>query len=203
VVLTPYDAFSFDLQVNPQDVSLVGRAKVVGVLRSWETNREQHSNSYFAFVHNYDYVDTWAYKIGAQSLGPSLLDRRRSENWSLSSGVNLNWIILGGTTSDYASYTGRSYDYGPGAGAKYFKILRHRSRATLALEGDFYWLRVMNGTPANHGVSENRATLGIPIHRVLNLGAEYSLYHAERHYRDYDDVSKRAPQLTVYLALVP
>ena len=203
VVRTPYDAFSFDLQVNPQDASLIGRAKVVGMLHSWETRRVEQSASYFAFVHDYDYVDSWAYKIGTQAIGASLLDRRTSGAWMLNSGVDANWIVLGGTSTDYASYTGRSYDYGPGLGAKYFSILRHRSRSSLAIEGDFYWLRIMNGTPANHVVSENRATVSVPVYGALNLGSEYCLYHAERHYRDFPDVSRRAVQLTVYLSLIP
>jgi hypothetical protein len=202
VVRKPYDAFSVDLQVNPQDVSIVGRAQVVGVLHSWETHRDEHSNSYFAFVHNYDYIDNWAYKIGAQSIGASLLHRHKTPSWTLSSGIDANWIILGGTSSDYASYTGRTYDYGPGAGGKYFAALRHRSRSLLAIEGDYYYLRVLNGTPANHFVCENRVTASVPLYGSFNLGAEYSLYHAERHYRDFDDVSRRAPQLTAYLSLV-
>jgi len=202
VVRTPYDAFSFDMQINPQDASIVGRAKVVGVLHSWEADRGEHSVSYLAFVHNYDYVDSWAYKVGAQSLGPSYLYRHRTANWSLGTGVNLNWIMLGGTTSDYASYTGRTYDYGPGVGAKYNVLLRHRTRSSLAAEGDFYWLRIMNGTPASHLVAENRVTLSFPVYGSFNVGSEYSLYHAERHYRDFPDVSKRAPQLTIYLSLV-
>ena len=202
VCRTPFDAFSFDLQVNPQDASVIGRAQVVGVLHSWETHRDERSASYFALVHNYDYIDNWAYKIGAQSIGASLLHRRGSGDWTLRAGLDANWIVLGGTTSDYASYTGRSYDYGPGAGGKLFAVLRHRTRSALAFESDLYYLRVMNGTPANHVVTENRLTASFPVHGPLNLGAEYSMYHAERHYADYPDVSKRAPQLTVYLSLL-
>ena len=137
---------------------------------------------------------------GGQSVGGAFLTRRGSENWTLDAGLGLNWIILGGTTSDYASYTGRGYDYGPGAGGRFFALLRRRGQNVLGLESDLYWLRILNGTEANHLVRETKFTAGLPITGRIGAGAEYALYHADRHYADYPDVSTRAPQLTAYLS---
>ena len=197
---TPFDAFSFDLQINFKDSSPVGRAKAFGLLHSWEMAHGDGSSLYFAVVNNYDYIDTRAYVYGGQSLGGSLLTRLKNDAWTMDAGLGVNWIILGGTSSDYESFTGRSYDYGPGAGAKFFSVLRHHGRNLFALESDLYYLRIMNGTDANHMVAENRATLELPLRGPLGIGAEYSIYHAERHYADYPDVSTRSPQLTAYLS---
>jgi hypothetical protein len=199
---TPFDVFTFDAQVNFSEVKPLGRVKSIGIMRSWETHRGSRAASYFALVENFDYINNRAYTYGGQSVGGSYLTRVKSENWTLNTGVGLNWIILGGTASDYESYTGRSYDYGPGGGAMFYAVLRHRSGGLVALESDLYHLRIMNGTDAHHLVTENRVTVGLPLRGPLGIGSEYSLYHAERNYADFPDVSKRNPQLTAYLSWV-
>ena len=199
----PFETFSFDVQLNPGDKGAFGRAQIRGLLRSWETSRSERTASYFALVNDYDYIDNWAYTYGGQSLGASIFARRKSEAWTLDAGLTGNWIILAGTSSDYPSFTGRTYDYGPGVGAKFFAGVRRRGHSLLLLQSDLYHLRIMNGTAANHTVLENRLTLGFPLRGPLALGAEYSVYNAERRYADYPDVSKRAPQLTAYLAWDP
>jgi uncharacterized protein DUF3943 len=196
----PFDVFSFDIQFNPGDVSPVGRAQVFGLLHSWELGRGERTASYFGLVTNYDYIYNWAYIYGGQSVGASVFTRRSWDAWRLDAGLTANWIILGGTSSDYASFTGRSYDYGPGAGGKLFVGLRRHGYNVLLLESDLYHLRIMNGTKADHLVTENRLTAGWPLFGTLGIGAEYSVYNAERRYADYPHVSARDPQLTAYLA---
>ena len=196
----PFDVFTLDAQVNFNDDRPLGRVKSVGLLRSWETHRGSRAATYFAIVENFDYINNRAYKYGGQSVGGSFLTRVKSDAWTMNAGVGLNWIILGGTSSDYASYTGRSYDYGPGGGATFYAVLRHRTGGLVALESDVYHLRIMNGTDANHLVTENRLTVGLPLRGPLGIGTEYSVYHAERDYADFADVSRRNPQLTAYLS---
>lgn len=197
---TPFDAFSFDIQLNFKDKSAVGRAQIQGVLRSWEIARGEQRAAYFAFMNYYDYIDTWAYVYGGQSVGAMVLTRRGTELWTFDAGLGLNWIILGGTSSDYASYTGRGYDYGPGVGARFFALLRRHGYIVLGAESDAHWLRILNGTEANHLVRESKITAGWPLLGQIGVGAEYTVYNAERNYRDYPDVSTRAPQLLAYLA---
>jgi hypothetical protein len=196
----PFDVFTLDAQVNFNDDRPLGRVKSVGLLRSWETHRGSRAATYFAIVENFDYINNRAYKYGGQSVGGSFMTRVKSDAWTMNAGVGLNWIILGGTSSDYESYTGRSYDYGPGGGAMLYAVLRHRGGSRVALESDLYHLRIMNGTDANHLVTENRLTVGLPLRGPLGIGSEYSLYHAERNYADFADVSARNPQLTAYLS---
>jgi hypothetical protein len=196
----PFDVFSLDAQVNFDDARPLGRVKSIGLLHSWETHRGARASMVFAIVNNFDYINNRAYTYGGESVGGSWLARVKSDAWTLNAGAGLNWIILGGTSSDYASYTGRSYDYGPGGGATFYAVLRHRGGGLLALESDLYLLRIMNGTEANHLLAENRLTLGLPLRGPLGIGTEYSVYHAERNYADFADVSKRNPQLTAYLS---
>lgn len=182
------------------DAKPLGRVKSVGLLRSWEMHRGSRASTYFAIANNFDYINNRAYTYGGESVGGSFLTRVKSDAWTMNAGVGLNWIILGGTSTDYESYTGRSYDYGPGGGATLYAVLRHRGGAVVALESDLYHLRIMNGTDANHLVTENRLTVGLPLQGPLGIGTEYSVYHAERNYADFADVSKRNPQLTAYLS---
>ena len=196
---TPFDVFSLDAQVNFGDAKPLGRVEMIGLLHSWEMQQGPRASSCFAIVNNFHYINNRAYLYGDQSLGGSFLTRVRSNDWTIDAGVGLNWIILGGTSSDYESYTGRSFDYGPGAGARLYAVLSHRGRSVLALESDVYHLRIMNGTEADHLVTENRVTVGLPLKGPLGIGAEYSVYHAERDYADFPDVSKRNPQITTYL----
>jgi Domain of unknown function (DUF3943) len=196
----PFDAFSFDLQFNFQDAAVLGRAQVQGILRSWELSHSDRTSWYFAAVNHYDYVNNWAYVYGGQSVGAALLTRVKSQEWTMDAGLTATWIILGGTSSDYASYTGRTYDYGPGAGGKFFAVLRRHGQNILGLESDLYYLRIMNGTDANHVVRESRLTVGLPVRGPFGFGAEFSMYNAERRYADYPDMNTRAPQATVYLS---
>jgi hypothetical protein len=196
----PFDVFSFDGQLNFGDANLLGRAQAIGLLRSWEMHRGENASWYFATTTNYDYISNNAYVYGGQSVGGSVLTRVKSDAWSMDAGLGLSWIILGATASDYESYTGRTYDYGPGTNTRLFAVLSHRGRNVAALESDLYYLRIMNGTEANHLVTETRLTAGLPLKGPLGIGAEFSVYHAERNYADFADVSERDPQLTAYFS---
>src|SRR4029079_3864165 len=196
VVRKPFDAFSLDIQFNADDHSFIGRAQVLGLLRSWETGRSENTRTYFAVANGFDYIDTGAYTFGGENLGVSLLHRWTSGDWRLNAGVTGKWIVLAGTSSDYGSYTGRGYDYGPGLGASGFAIMRN-GRWSLAAESDVNFVRIMNGTEAHHLVAENRFTASAPLHKALNLGAEYNVYLAERHHDLYAAVARRDQELNV------
>jgi hypothetical protein len=202
VVRRPFDVMSLDLQINADDASPFGRAEMKGILRSWETGRSEKAATYFAITNTWDYVNTFAYEYGAPSFGAGFFTKMKSDDgWIMSASLTGNWIVLGATSSDYESYTGRAYDYGPGFGATLIATLR-KGRTLFALESNVNWLRIMNGTDANHLVAENRLTATIPVFKSINIGSEFDVYHAERHYADYPDVSRRNPQLTAYLSYI-
>jgi hypothetical protein len=53
----------------------------------------------------------------------------------------------------------------------------------------------VNGNRADHALSLSSIGVSLPVNRWVVLDADYNLYLADRHYRDFPDVSQRSPEL--------
>ena|SRR5690349_6456020 len=107
----------------------------------------------------------------------------------------MNAIIMGGTKADYETFTGRSYDFGPGLGFKFGSTFYYHNHPYLMLTHARYWIHSINGTVADHLISTSRVRFDVPLTAGFSIGADYWLYTADRLYRDYPDVYERVPVL--------
>jgi hypothetical protein len=194
----PYDFFDFDLQLNFADTKLIGMVDLNGLLGGTflkETDRAAHIVAGF---HHFDYINNSKIEFGAQSLGAGFLSRYETPSGlELRTELHGNAIILGASESDYRSTSGRDYDYGPGLSAEFVAEFGRDGWRYLRVSHAEYWIHAVNGNIADHHIGNSAIRLNLPIVYNLGLGLEYRLFHAERNYRDYPDVSERHPELRI------
>jgi len=198
----PFDSFELGAQLNFGDASVLAGVKAHGLLGAAELKKTENVQHLLGGFLNYDYINTYAYEVGQQSLGLGLLSRFTSTPFGrVDTQVHLNGIVLGAVGSDYENFTGRAYDYGPGASAVVSAALVRRDRPWLVIRHGQYWVHTLNGTVGEHHLSVTRVQLDVPVAPALGVGVQYLLYLAENDYRDYPDTHHRLPEVRVSIAL--
>ena len=193
----PYDFFSAYVRLNGNDVATLSQVDVAGMLARKPMEGGGNSRHMLAVFQNYDYINNRAFELGGQSITAGLLSRfgTSESRYRVDTVLNLSGIILGATKSDYSNQTARSYDYGPGLGARLGVAFKRDDWELLRLSHQEFMIHSINGTKANHFLSLSSVGVSLPLHNNLVLDAEYQLYLANRHYADFPDVAQRSPQL--------
>ena len=200
--LKPFEAFRFgiDLTFNNSPYGFT-RFTFPGVLAGKMVGEKGGAKHVLAFSQRMDYLDNEAFTFGGQQLGFSWL----TQGWKLwASNVrteaHANWMILGGVRSDYANFTNRDYDYGPGLGYILSAKFDIKGYDFLSLGHAGYWVHSVNGNEADHYTNFTVVRGDVPIRGNLSIAAQYLLYLAERHYKTFDDKSSRAPELKLFFS---
>jgi len=198
----PFDSFDFGLQLNFADASVLAGARAHGLLGATDLAKGPETHHFLGAYLNYDYINNSAYVLGGQSLAAALQSRfRQTFLGDIQTQVLLGPILIAGVKSDYESYTGRSYDYGPGALAGIGAALQRGGRPWLQFSHTQAWVHILNGTDGDHHLSMTRVRFDQPITPGAGIGAQYLLYLAEGRYRDLEDVHHRFPEVRVFLSL--
>jgi len=192
----PFDYFDFDLHLLFDDVSLIGRAEVDGLLGGVFLKESEPASHILAGFVKFDYLNTYRIEYGAQSFGAGLNSRFATPSgMEMRTELHTNVIVLGADTSDYRSISGRSYDYGPGVGYDLGASLARDGWDFISLRHSQTWIHTVNGTDSDHFISESVVRMDLPVKYNIGLGLEYRLITAERRYADYEDVSRRSPEM--------
>jgi hypothetical protein len=198
----PFRHFYFGMMFNLDDPDFaIARIRIDGLLGGTVHGGAGRRHFAGAFQHFY-YAAHDAYEFGAQGFSASYLGRYPAGKMNLFFGARLHGVVLGATTTDYYSYTGRNYDYGPGLGYELSLSLGGtRAGDYLTLDHRGYYIDAINGNDADHFVSFTRASAWLPVGPVA-AGVDYILYLAERRYADFPDVSARNGEVRAYLGWV-
>lgn len=195
----PFDDFLLALQLNSKDSELFGRLQVEGSLHRADLQRTENTTNQFSVTLHYDYINNETYEVGGQSIGLGVISRfRLAEPWSIATRGQVVGSLIAGVGSEYADLTGRSYDFGSGAGLRLYGML-FRDRAPI-LEA-FYvgsWVHSLNGASGNHLIHFSSLAGYLPIRPPFGLGAEVILAVRNSYYRDFADVHRRNPQLRLF-----
>jgi len=192
----PFDSFDFGLQLNFSDKKTIGRMQADGLLFASPVVGDANSKHMIGITQHYDYFNNNAFELGGQSLAATFLSQLKAgKTFAIRTQLHLEGIVLGATKSDYASISGRSYDFGPGLGFLFGGTFYYDEHPFLTLSESEYWIHSVNGTAADHYLSGTRARVDIPLARGFSIGADYTLYLADRNYRDFPDVHQRVPEL--------
>ena len=197
----PYDNFRFGMQLNfSNSPHGIGRILLHGTLGGTRLDSDQNRKQVVSAHQDLDYIDNEAYTYGGQSFGVGYQTFfRAGSRTGLRTGLFTNGILLGATKSDYPSISGREYDYGPGLGAKFVAALSRDGQELLLVAHESYFIHSVSGTDLDSYVNMTTARFLFPMRAWAVLGVDYILYHAERDYADYADVSRRNPELHAYL----
>jgi hypothetical protein len=193
----PFDAFQINLQLNGSDASTIGLFQVHGVLWGTALGDPDDTRHVFTVDQLYDYANTDAYEIGDVGYAVSLRSRwRLSESMALSTLLQPNVMPMAAVSSEYAGFTGRSYDFGPGAGLRTIVGLDGGGfSGHLGYRG--YFAHTMNGAKGNQIVHFVFLDAGYRIWRSVGINATYLLHMRDSFYRDYPDVHRRAPEFRI------
>ncbi|MDX2472739.1 MAG: DUF3943 domain-containing protein [Candidatus Krumholzibacteria bacterium] len=200
---SPFDHFDFDLQLNFKDSAMIGRAELNGLLAGTFLEESKPVSHILGAFHHFDYVNNSKFKFGAQSLGAGLLSKyETSHGLEIRTELHANAILLGASLSDYETFSGRTYDYGPGASAGFSVEFGANGWHFLRVSHEQYYIRSINGTDADHLLGASRVALNVPVTANFGAGLEYVLYTSEKFYDDYENTSTRAPQLRLFTTML-
>ncbi len=195
----PYDHFNLALQLNFSDRNTLGLVRSEGLLKGFELRNDDAAGHILGINHRFDLVNNSKVEFGSQSMGVGLLSRWNDVlGFNVRTGVGLNAIILAGVSSDYANFTGRDYDYGPGAAARLWASVSRRGFTYLYLTQEGAWVHVVNGNKANHTLAASRISANVPVWKGAGVGATYLLILADRRYDAYPEVHVRFPETRLY-----
>ncbi len=200
---SPFDHFNFGLQLNFKDAAMIGRAQLDGLLAGTYLAESPESSHIVAGFHHFDYVNNSKFKFAAQSVGAGLLSRyETTHGLEIRTELHTNVVLLGASLSDYETFSGRTYDYGPGFSAEFAAEFGANGWHFLRVSHEQIVIHTVNGTDSDHFLGISRAALNVPISANVGAGLEYVLYTAEKVYADYEDVSSRAPQLRFFATML-
>jgi hypothetical protein len=199
-VNAPFANFQFSAQVNISDVSLIGHAHAHGWLLGDRVGRGPNAEHYLGAYHVYEYINSGVARYGGQSLGPGLQSLfQLSPRWTLRTSAHLNATILGAFRSHYPNFSGRTYDYGPGASYWLRGGLERDGWRLLDLEFAGAWIHAINGTKADHLISSSRVRVSYPVRQFVGFGLDYLLVVSRSNYQIYPNVDTRAPQMRAFV----
>jgi hypothetical protein len=193
----PFDSFELILQLNAADASTIGLWQVHGTLFGSTVKRSDKAQHVITVDQLYDYANTNTYELGDMAYAVALRSRwRLSDKFSLQTLVQPNLAVMSAVSSEYAGFTGRSYDFGPGLGLRANAGLSGGDlRASLGYRGLF--THTMNGAKGNQVVHFVSADLAYRFWRSLGVTANYRLHLRDSFFNDYPDVHRRAPEFRV------
>ncbi|MFT5233236.1 MAG: hypothetical protein ACI9UQ_001268 [Candidatus Krumholzibacteriia bacterium] len=195
----PFDHFDFGLQLNFKDEKLIGRAQINGMLGGTVISESDDITHIIGGFLHYDYVNNSNVKYGAQSVGAGLLSRyKTSHGLEIKTELHTNVILVGASLSDYETFTGREYDYGPGFSAEFAAEFGANGWHFLRFSHEQMFIHTVNGTDADHFLGITTAALTVPISSTYGAGLEYVLYTSEKQYDKFENTSSRAPQIRLY-----
>jgi hypothetical protein len=194
----PFDSFQLFLQVNGDDASTIGQFQVHGTLWNNQIKRSDKTLHVFSVDQLYDYADNAAYQVGGMAFAASLRSQwKLSETLGIHGLLQPNLSLVTAVSSEYAGFTGRSYDFGSGAGIRVFASLNHKGIDVVQLGYRGFYSHTMNGAKGNQIVHFVGGRAKYRIWRALGLRADYILFLRDSFYKDFPDVHRRNPEFRI------
>ena len=191
----PFDAFQLNFQLNGKDEPSIGVFQIHGTLYGKELKKTDKSHHVFSIEQLFDYVQNNTYEIGSQAFGFSLRSRwPLSEKLAIRTLLQPNATVLSGIISEYAGFTGRTYDFGAGFGLRLVGALESNGLPVLRLGYRGFYQHTLSGAKGNQIVHFGFARGQFNITHTFGVTADYILYLRNSFYDDFPDVHRRNPE---------
>lgn len=193
----PFDSFELILQLNAADASTIGLWQIHGTLYGSTKKRTEKVEHVVTIDQMYDYANTNTYEVGDMAYGLALRSRwRLSDDLSAETLFQPNVMVMSAVSSEYAGFTGRSYDFGPGIGLRVLAgLVGGPLRAQVGYRG--FATHTMNGAKGNQIVHFVGADVAYRFWRSLGVTANYRLHLRDSFFEDYPDIHRRAPEFRI------
>jgi len=193
----PFDAFELNLQLNAADASTIGLWQVHGTLYGTTLKRSDKALHVITIDQLYDYANTNTYEAGDMAYAVAVRSRwRLSDDFNLETVLQPNLAVMSAVSSEYAGFTGRSYDFGPGLGLLAAAGVNGGGlRAQVGYRG--LVSHTTSGAKGNQIVHFVSANVGYRFWRSLGVTADYRLHLRDSFFDDYPDIHRRAPEFRI------
>jgi hypothetical protein len=202
--IKPYDAFRFELQVNPEASRALTHVKVSGLLARVRLSGAGQNPLVLGLFQHYDYDDVPLLRVSSQSLSGALLYQLPlAARTALELGLHLECVPLAAVSSEHGQLVRRDYDYGLGGGGRLTVSARHDNRDLIRLDSRLMWVRTLYGANGNHLVLETRVTGSVPIASPINVGGDVGISMRQSSYRGDPQIRQQAKQARLFLIWFP
>ena len=200
----PFDAFTLGLDVSVPATPLMTRFELRGILTGRELTDASSSARHIVGVFmEYEYTDNQAQVLGAQAFSGGLLSR-----FALKSGLNLDtsataivFPLAGVGTTDFLNpLSGRSFDYGPGAGLRATARLNRKGRELLSAAYGVGWFHTLDGSSDDNTLQYFRAAGRWPLGARLGVGAGWSWYSRKSSYAGFFEATKTQSEWRAFVS---
>ncbi len=145
---------------------------------------------------NYDMLNNEIIKIGALSVGGTLMSRfPLGGGFDLVTMPHLGVILMGASNTEYidpeVAALGRTYNYGWGFEGKAAALLQHQRFGELLVSYNYWGIHTVEGAAGAERLNVLDAHYKIPVWKSFGLGLEGFYYHRNADYDIYPDVTKK------------
>jgi len=198
---TPFDVFNVRLilSTNGGINMLRGSGRLYGANLNSSTARIRHV---LAINQRYDYVKNPAHSIGGQSVEIGVNSRWRvgSGGYGLRTALFLDGILMGAIDAPGTGLGARTYDFGPGVGARWeIAVERHEGARFLRIFGQGEYIHAVSGASADHVVDVSGIELTIPIMRGFGIAGHTYVFNRRSRYSDRPRDSRDYPEARLLL----
>lgn len=208
-VKRPFDAFRLEVAFATGVDASISEMRVLGFLATHDVLNARQSNEQFAVAMHYHYNNNRAFVTGGQGFSGGLISRYPiGHHFSIHTETWLTGIVLGAVKPDFGpdpaaidSGKARSYDYGPGAGARLLGRIDYRGQTLVDATYQPFWYHVVSGVAQSHFYDITSLRVQIPLFSHTALGARQVLYHRLARYATHADTRSADGQTQAFLAV--
>jgi hypothetical protein len=199
----PFDSFGLAMDIGVPATPLVTLFNLRGVLTSREiTEPAAPVRHVLGVFMEYEYVDNQAQLLGAQMFSAGLLSRYALKN-GMTAVTDFSAVAVPlaavGTTDFLNPVSGRSFDYGPGGGARAAAHLFRNGRELLYAGYGIAWTSTLDGSSRSNRLQFFRATGRWPLGEKLGAGAGWTWYSRKSTYPGFFEATKNQSEWRAFV----
>jgi hypothetical protein len=188
----PFDFFEVRVGLVSNENKPLTSLFVRGLLTRTDLRNTDRSDLRLGVMHRYTYLNSKFIETGNQAFSADLMWRRHlGKSWQLRTDLNLQGVVLGAISSEYADVVGRTYDYGPGGGVGLLVTFEKARRELIKLSYNTWFIHTVNGAEGEHFASIATLQGVVPIFGALGIGAEVGVVQRNSLYRSFEDTNRR------------
>ncbi len=197
---SPFDVFGVRLMLSSNGgfSSLRASGRIYGTNLNNPSRRARHV---LAVNTRYDFFKNRAQSVGGQSVEIGINSRWPigSRGYAFRTSLFVDGILLGAIDASGTGLGTRTYDFGPGGGARWeFGFDRHGARFVRVF-GQWEYIHAVSGASADHIVDFSGIEANIPIGRGFGIAAHSTVFHRISRYSTAPKDERNYPEARLLL----
>lgn len=205
-VLGPFSSFDFYGALNLGSVDELGaQVYAQGLLLGYSSDLgdevgEYRDNNVFGLVQSFDFRGAHVAQFGGMGIGPSnIVVLRFGKDRRLRIGSDLQWLVIGGSSSPADGDSRRGYNYLTGVTTGEELRLELGRYGELGLRAKQYAALVIDGEPGEEFIGHTRAWYEIDVVSGVGVGVSPSLVHRISRYDELGELTLAQLETQAYV----